>query len=212
MQVTIESLSQKDENGFNSFYDIYKISFPASEQKSKEELLSILNSSDYTIFTSKISNEIVGFCVIFHPARASFYLLEYMAINERKRGLGIGSKLFYAAVMQTFSKQGIKPVIIEIDSPEETSNEKDIREKRELFYKRLGCRKIEPFDYILPIKSSQVAPLMKLLVYHSDIQNISKSQLMEWVEDIYTFVYGCTKDDERIDKMFSNTPKILKLI
>jgi len=212
LQLQIETLCQKNMNNFDDFYAIYSISFPLSEQKSKEELLIMLNSPDYTIFTSKIETQTVGFCIIFHSEQTSFYLLEYMAIDGTKRSLGIGSKLFSHITMQIFSKYGIKPMLIEIDSPEEKSDEQNLREKREQFYKRLGCRKIEPFDYILAIKSDQITPPMELLVYHDGMQNILKSQLQEWLEDIYMLVYGCAKDDERITKMLSHAPQILNLI
>jgi hypothetical protein len=53
---------------------------------------------------------------------------------------------------------------------------------------------------------------MKLLVYHTKIRNILKPQLREWLEDIYMLVYGCQKNDERIKKMLSDVPQILKLI
>lgn len=212
MQFQIESLCHQSVNGFDDFYTIYAISFPLSEQKSKEELLRMFDSSNYTIFIAKIETQIVGFCIIFHSVETSFYLLEYMAIDESKRSLGIGSKLFLQAIAQTFSKYGIKPILIEIDSAEEKSAEQSLIEKRERFYKKHGCRKIEPFDYILAIRNNQIAPPMKLLVYHNGMQNILKSQLQRWLEDIYELVYGCSRDDVRIAKMLLHTPPILNLI
>ena len=212
MQLQIETLCHQSVNSFDDFYAIYSISFPPSEQKSKEELSRMFDSSSYTIFTAKIETQIVGFCIIFHSVQTSFYLLEYMAIDEAKRSLGIGSKLFLQAMAQTFSKYGIKPILVEIDSAEEKSDEQSLREKRERFYKQHGCRKIEPFDYILAIKNNQIAPPMKLLVYHNSMQNILKSQLQEWLEDIYKLVYGCSRDDERIAKMLLYAPPILNLI
>ncbi|ABB44069.1 hypothetical protein Suden_0790 [Sulfurimonas denitrificans DSM 1251] len=212
MQLVTETICQKNRDSFDDFYAIYSLSFPHSEQKSKEELLMMLHSTNYTIFISKIETQVVGFCIIFHSEKSSFYLLEYMAIDGTKRGLGIGSKLFSHVTMQIFSKYGIKPILIEIDSPKERSDEQEQREKREQFYKKLGCRKIDSFDYILAINNNQITPSMELLVYHEDMQNILKSQLQEWLEEIYTLVYGCAKDDKRIDKMLSHAPQILNLI
>jgi len=212
LRTVIEILCQKNKDGFNDFYAIYSVSFPESEQKSEEDLLTMLHSPNYTIFTSKIETKTVGFCIIFHSKQTSFYLLEYMAIDATQRNLGLGSKLFLNAIMQTFSNYGIKPILIEIDSPEVKSEEQEQREKRERFYKKLGCRKIDTFDYILAIQNHKIAPPMELLVYHSGMQNILKPQLKEWLEDIYTLVYGCAKDDERIDEMLSHVPQILNLI
>lgn len=212
MQITIETLEQKDKDGFDSFYAIYAISFPLSEQKSKEELLRMLHSPDYTIFISKAEAIIIGFCIIFHCEQTSFYLLEYMAVKSAKKGIGIGSKLFIHAANKIFGSYGVKPMLVEIDSPKEKNEEQGSRERRERFYKKLGCRKIEPFDYILALKNNQIVPSMQLLVYHNDMQNILKPQLQKWLEDIYVFVYGCTKDDERISKMISPAPQILNLV
>lgn len=212
MQITIETLSQEDKDGFDSFYAIYAVSFPPSEQKPKEELVKMLHSPHYTVFIATIEAKSVGFCIFFHYEQTSFYLLEYMAVEPSKKGLGIGSKLFIYAADKIFGRYGVKPMLIEIDSPQEKNEEQSLRERRERFYKKLGCRKIEPFDYILAIKSSQVAPSMQLLVYHNGILDISKPQLKEWLEDIYVFVYGCAKDDERIGKMLSDAPQILNLL
>ena len=212
MQLLIEALCKKNRDGFDDFYAIYSISFPMSEQKSKEELLKMLHSPHYTIFTSKNNNKITGFCIIFHSPQTSFYLLEYMAVDASQRSSGIGSKLFSYAVEQVFGKYGTKPLLVEIDSPEEKCYEQAIREKREQFYKKLGCRKIDSFDYILAIKNDKTAPPMELLVYHTKLQNVLKPQLQEWLEDIYALIYGCTKDDERIAKMLCHLPQTFNLI
>lgn len=212
MKLSIETLFAKNSDGFDDFYNIYSVSFPLSEQKSKEGLLEMLRSPNYTFFISKTDGKTAGFCIIFHSHKTSFYLLEYMAVDASLRNLAIGSKLFSYAIEQVTNKYGIKPFLVEIDSPEEKSVEEEIRKKREQFYKKLRCRKIDSFDYILAIKSEETAPPMKLLVYHTKMQDVLKPQLREWLEDIYMLVYGCSKDDERIKKMLSDVPQILKLI
>ncbi len=212
MKLSIETLFCKKSDVFDDFHSIYSVSFPLSEQKSKEELFDMLCSPSYTFFIPKIDGKTAGFCIIFHSTQTSFYLLEYMAVDASLRNLAIGSKLFSYAIEQVTNKYGIKPFLVEIDSPQQESQESEIRKRRERFYKKFGCRKIDPFDYILAIKSEETAPPMKLLVYHIKMQNVSKSQLEEWLEDIYMLVYGCQKDDERIAKMLLDAPQILKLV
>ncbi|MDO9281337.1 MAG: GNAT family N-acetyltransferase [Methylotenera sp.] len=211
MKLSIETLFAKNSDGFDDFYNIYSVSFPLSEQKLKEELFEMLCSPSYTFFISKTDDKTAGFCIIFHSTQTSFYLLEYMAVDASLRNLAIGSKLFSYAIEQVTNKYGIKPLLVEIDSPQQESQETEIRKRRERFYKKLGCRKIDSFDYILAIKSEETAPPMKLLVYHNSIRNVSKPQLMEWLEDIYMLVYGCSKDDERIAKMLHHLPQTLNL-
>jgi len=208
----IAPLDIKDKARFDSFYAIYRVSFPLSEQKSYEELVLMGSLASYTIFTAQNDEEILGFCIMFHDSEVDFYLLEYMAIDAQKRSLGLGSKLFLASIDSLVQQHGLKPLIIEIDSPEKPSPEQSIREKREQFYRKLGCKKINPFDYILPLKSDEAPPPMELLVYHPSLTHISKEQLRCWLEALYSNVYGSDKDDVRIAVMLKNTPPILNLI
>ncbi len=197
---------------FDDFYAIYCASFPLSEQKSYEELLRMGSSSFYTIFTAQYDEQTLGFCILFHDTNVDFYLLEYMAIDTQKRSLGLGSKLLLASTEVLIKRYGLKPLLIEIDSPEKPSDEQHIREKREQFYRKQGARKIDPFDYILPLNSDEAPPPMELLVYHPTLTHISKENLKRWLEILYTNVYGCDKNDARIEAMLKDTPPILNLI
>jgi len=197
---------------FDDFYAIYCVSFPPSEQKSYAELLRMGHSSFYTIFTAQHDEKTIGFCILFHDTNVDFYLLEYMAIDAQKRSLGLGSALFLGSIEALIQKFGIKPLLIEIDSPEKPSDEQHTREKREQFYRKMGARKIDSFDYILPLKSDETPPPMELLVYHPALRQISKECLKRWLEILYANVYGCDKDDVRIEAMLKHTPPILNLI
>jgi GNAT superfamily N-acetyltransferase len=208
----IAPLEINDRERFDAFYAIYRVSFPLSEQKSYGELLRMGSLASYTIFTAQNNEEILGFCIMFHDREVDFYLLEYMAIDAQKRSLGLGSKLFRTSMQHLIHTYGLKPLVIEIDSPEKPSDEQHTREKREQFYRKQGARKIDSFDYILPLKSDETPPPMELLVYHPSLTHISKEQLRCWLEALYSNVYGCDKDDVRIAVMLKNTPPILDLI
>jgi len=141
-----------------------------------------------------------------------FLLLEYMAVDERLRGSGLGSTLLKSSIEQLFETHGTRALLIEIDSPEKSSIDHEIRQKREAFYRRLGALKIDPFDYILALQSSEKAPPMELLVYHLRMREVSKETLHTWLEKLYVDVYGCTNDDPRIAHMLAPMPPMLNLI
>ena len=197
---------------FDDFYAIYCVSFPLSEQKSKEALLAMQTLTSYTIFIAEDDETILGFCIVFHDKDADFYLLEYMAVDTQQRSLGVGSHLFTCACEYLVKTYGLKPFLIEIDSPEKPSNEQDIKEKREQFYRKLGCKKVDPFDYILPLNTQETPPPMELLVYHPSLSSISKQHLSLWLEALYTHVYGCDKNDVRLATMLEHAPPTLNLI
>ncbi len=141
------------------------------------------HSSSYTIYLAFNDEKIVGFCIMYHPKQDDFFLLEYMAVDETQRGIGLGSTLLKQSIEHLFNTQGTRALLIEIDSPEKNSSEQEIREKREQFYRRLGALKIDPFDYILALKSSEEAPPMELLVYHPHMKTVSKTTLQTWLEE-----------------------------
>ena len=124
----------------------------------------------------------------------------------------MGSHLFICACEYLVKTYGLKPFLIEIDSREKPSNEQDIKEKREQFYRKLGCKKVDPFDYILPLNTQETPPPMELLVYHPSLSFISKQHLSLWLEALYTHVYGCDKNDVRLATMLEHAPPTLNLI
>jgi len=212
MALHVKALEHTNAEEFDGFYAIYSTSFPLSEQKSRDALLAMQHASFYTIYLAYNDEKIVGFCIIYHPHNEDFFLLEYMAVDESLRGIGLGSTLLQSSIDQLFKTHGTRALLIEIDSPEKSSKDHEIREKREVFYRRLGALKIDPFDYILPSQTSELAPPMELLVYHPTLREVSKESLQTWLEKLYVDVYGCSKIDPRIAHMLAHVPPILTLM
>jgi len=212
MPLHVKRLTAQNTLTFDGFYAIYARAFPLSEQKSKETLLAMLDAPFYTIFLAYDDEKIVGFCIMYHPKKDDFFLLEYIAITPHIQAKGVGSFLLQTSLNLLFETEGIRPVLIEIDSPEHPSSEQEIREKRERFYRKMGALKIEPFDYILPLQSNETPPPMELLLLHYPLKTLSKQTLKRWLEALYHDVYGCAKDDVRIEQMLKDVPPILDLI
>jgi len=212
MALHVKALERNNTHEFDGFYAIYSTSFPLSEQKSHDALLAMQHASLYTIYLAYNDEKIVGFCIMYHPDNDDFFLLEYLAVDESLRGIGLGSTLLKSSIDQLFKTHGIRALLIEIESPEEPSSDKEIREKREQFYRHLGALRIDAFDYILALQSLEEPPKMKLLVYHPNLHEISKLTLQRWLEKIYADVYGCSQNDPRIAQMLEGVPSILNLI
>ncbi|MCD8543330.1 MAG: GNAT family N-acetyltransferase [Sulfurospirillum cavolei] len=212
MPLHVKALEHDHPQEFDGFYAIYSTAFPPSEQKPREVLLAMCCASFYTIYLAYNDEKIVGFCIMYHPWNEDFFLLEYMAVDETLRGIGLGSTLLKQSIDALYQNYGIRALLIEIDSPEKSSAEQEIREKRELFYRRLGALKIDPFDYILPSQTKEDAPPMELLVYHPSLREVSKERLQTWLEKLYTNVYGCEANDDRIALMLKDAPHSFTLI
>ena len=122
MSVDIRSLKKEDIYEFDGFYAIYSTSFPQSEQKSREALMLMKDSLEYTVFIAYYDEKIAGFCIMYHPLNDDFFLLEYMAVDATLRGLGVGSTLLTQSIQSLFNTYGTRALLIEIDSPEKASS------------------------------------------------------------------------------------------
>lgn len=212
MTLHVKVLTQGDMANFDDLYAIYALSFPHSEQKSRDALIKMLHSPAYTFYIACNDEKNLGFCVMYHPLNEDFFLLEYMAINEEQRGLGVGSFLLRHSIEQLFSTQGTRALLVEIEASSSSTKKPNVNQKRELFYRGLGFLKIDPFNYILPLKSDEMPPPMKLLVYYPQVSSLSKKMLHLWILKLYVDVYESSCDDIRISQMFHNTPSTLTLI
>ena len=212
MALHVQALQRNNQDEFDGFYAIYSTAFPHSEQKSRDTLLDMISSAFFTVYLAYNDEKIVGFCMMYHALNEDFFLLEYMAVNETLRGVGLGSTLLKSSIEQLYKAHGIRALLIEIESPDEPSLDQKIREKREQFYRHLGALKIDSFDYILALESAEEPPKMKLLVYHPNLRAIPKETLQKWLEKIYVDVYGCAQDDPCIAFMLRESKDTLHFI
>lgn len=212
MALHVKALSPGDMTNFDGIYAIYSLAFPKSEQKPKDALIKMFHSPSYTFYLAFNDEKALGFCVMYHPKNDNFFLLEYMAIEENQRDSGIGSLLLAYSIEQLFKTHGERTLLVEIDAPLCSLEKQEIHQKREQFYRRFGFLKIDPFNYVLALKSDELPPPMKLLVYDLNVDSISKATLLHWLERLYVDVNDCSIHDPRIAQMLHNTPPLFNLI
>ena len=93
-------------------------------------------------------------------------------------------------------------MLLEVDSDREPSPDQALRRRRQGFYRRLNCQRIDGLCYILPLPGEGAPPEMDLMVYFPDaVPTVARVRLKRWLEVIYHEVYGCAEDDPRISEM-----------
>ena len=207
------SLDRTDANQFEEFYRIYFDSIEKSEQKPKEAIRKLCTRNDYSIRLLYSESTLSGFSLSYLNLEKKFALLEYMAVDKSKRSHGFGAHLLRDLTTSLFEKR-MNWLVLEVDSPYQTSADQSMRVRRVDFYKKNRCREVEKLDYILPLPSAPADLSMKLMLYdiqNSDSDTVSALALREVVQNIYVSVYGCEASDARLEKMFSNLPKVLNL-
>jgi hypothetical protein len=211
--LAIELLSVSDAKLFSEVYEIYCEAIPSSERKSFEQLRRMQQASNYKIFIARNSADILGFTILYILEQSRLVLLEYMAVSQLHRGKGIGGQLFQYSMNQVLDASEAGTLLIEVDSDRPSCPEPDRegRQRRVDFYRRLGCQRIEGLSYILPLETDTKPPEMDLLVFMRRRCALSREQLRLWLSDIYEKVYGMRRDDPRIQHMLTGVAETLML-
>lgn len=198
---------------FDAALAIYESVIPKAEQKTRAQILASLAHPDVRFWAFERGGEVIGLSIVYAPRREAVMLLEYLAVAPQAQGGGVGSALFTASFAASRMDPGAL-LLIEVDSEADAVDaaERGVRLKRKQFYRRLGCREVEGFDYILPIEHYGPAPKMNLLVLGPGSDNLGAARLRQAVSGIYRNVYACDPDDLRIAEMFNGHTETLKLV
>jgi GNAT superfamily N-acetyltransferase len=203
-QVTFQLLTTADDRAFEDFYRIYAESVEAREQKPRKQIAAMAARRDYEILLAKRAGRVIGGSVLFLPAGEPFCLLEYMAVQAEHRSTGVGAALFRRSLEAARSVQGESPVLLEVDSDRSPSPDQAIRQRRQRFYRRLGCTRVAGLSYLLPLPAAGPPPEMDLLIHlPSAMPSLPKASLERWLGVVYERVYGCPADDPRIGRMLA---------
>jgi GNAT superfamily N-acetyltransferase len=184
---------------------IYEASIPASERKPAEAIRDMACRSDYRLVVATQDQTLLGFAAVFAPPDENFALLEYLAVDERFRGGGIGAGLFRAAVRTLEDDARAGPLLIEVEALEGDPAERARQERRRAFYRRLGCRRVAGLDYLLPLRAAAAPPppVMHLFARVAANVPLSRADLERALGVIYPRVYGQHADDPRIAAMLA---------
>ncbi len=120
------SISKLNKKQYHDFTHLYHQSFPNNERKPLFYMKKLQRENKMSLYGIIKEDELIGLIIFI---RSSFgYILDYLAIVEKYRCLGLGGQVL-EEVYQHLQSQ---PVIVEI----ECVNEDPITAKRKAFYLR----------------------------------------------------------------------------
>jgi ribosomal protein S18 acetylase RimI-like enzyme len=188
----IRRLTSSDVGTLKRIRKIYTDSISAFERKPQAWIEQVAERADYSVFVALDEDEVIGFGIVFVPIEEPFALLEYFAVDFAHRGRRLGSDF----LKQIIASVGHRCLLAEVDS--ETVDPTTLR--RQLFYRRLGFRRVVGLKYVLPLAISP--PEMDLMLFAYP-RPLARGILTRWLEMIYHHVYGKTPDDPRLIVMIS---------
>lgn len=204
-QLAMQRLEGGRDPQMDALLALYERAIPARERKSRQAIRDLTGSPDQDVVAATLGGEVVGFFIQFRSPKLA--LLEYMAVDEGRRRLGLGGAMFRHA----HTLAGARPLLLEVESEREQTPELALRRQRMAFYRRLGCRLLTPLDYQLPLAGEGPPPIMDLLVHGLDAPDVEAAEVAHWLREIYRGVYGLAQDDPRLIAAIAGMPPRLLL-
>jgi hypothetical protein len=119
----------------------------------------------------------------------------------------LGTKLYEEALLHL----GGRPILVEVEAVGPAGPDLEDRERRVAFYRRLGCRRVEGLNYMLPLVAEGTPPPLNLFVGGFKGPTVRSTSLREWLTDIYVGAYDCPANDRRLDLMLGGLGERLTL-
>lgn len=161
-------LLQKDE--FEQLYALMDDSFPKAEIRNFKGQRELLENPHYNVYVLKENSEILAFFAEWE--NESYRFIEHLAVNEKFRSQGLGSK-----TLQAYNALGSKPVVLEVEPPED-----DIQRRRVKFYERNGYH-LSSYSYVQPVinEGYESVPLV-MMTYPEPLDNEELEHVKNWLD------------------------------
>ena len=135
--------------GLRQWADVYKLyqkAFPKSEKKPFWLILKMFRKGTSDVWWFAREGEFAGIIITINGKE--HILLDYLAVEESRRGTGIGTEILQL-MRGHYAGKG---VFLEIESVYEDCDNKDQRIRRKHFYEKCGMTSMEVFVWLFGVK------------------------------------------------------------
>lgn len=127
-------------------YRLYQKAFPRSEKKPFSMIRSMYKKGASDVWRFDRNGKFAGIIITINGEKN--ILLDYLAVDEKQRGTGIGSEIL-TLMRQHYAGKG---VFLEIESVYEECDNKPDRIRRKHFYEKAGMKSMEVFVWLFGVK------------------------------------------------------------
>lgn len=180
------------------YQKIAPLHFPKEELRSMENLISLLDRGGYQGLGIYSAKALLGYALFLQVPGENVTLLDFYAILEEYRDLGLGS-IFLQGIQDYYRTRGLQGLYIETEDISCASNEQErnIRLRRNTFYERNGAAPAGfgttvfdvPFSiYYLPLNSQRAELPQSPGSFCASVDTVDPHTLQKGLERIYRFM------------------------
>jgi GNAT superfamily N-acetyltransferase len=206
--VEFSELMDINHKNFKEAIKIYEKSFPSNERQSKDTIKKRVKGNLYQMFIGRLKNKVVFMALLYPLKNTDFILLDYMVTDENFRNKGIGTDF----IKNILGKITSKYLILEVENPN-YGNNKEQRERRVKFYKRLGAKEMKNTRYILPPLSGDIPTEMILMVLPKCTGGkIDSSLVKKLIVQMYKELYDRNENDDLLNSFANDIKNPVELV
>ena len=127
-------------------YRLYRRAFPAAEKKPFFMILNMYRKGASDVWRFTADGTFAGLIITINGD--SHILLDYLAVEQHRRGTGIGAEILQL-MRQQYAGKG---VFLEIESVYEDCENRAERIRRKHFYENCGMKSMEVFVWLFGVK------------------------------------------------------------
>jgi len=200
----IKDINHKD---FEEAIRIYEDSFPLNERQSIDTIKKRIEGNLYQMFIGRSKDKVVFMALLYPLKNTDFILLDYMVTDKNFRNKGMGTEF----IKNILGKITPKYLILEVENPR-SGNNKEQREKRADFYKRLGAKEMKDVRYILPPLSDNIPTEMILMVLPEyGGGKMDSSLVKKLIVQMYKELYDRNENDDLLNSFVSDIKNPVEL-
>lgn len=170
MKECVNMLELLEKDDFEQLYALMDDSFPKAEIRNFKGQRELLENPHYNVYVLRKNSEILAFFAEWE--NESYRFIEHLAVNEKSRSQGLGSK-----TLQAYNALSSKPVLLEVEPPED-----DMQRRRVKFYERNGFH-LSSYSYVQPVinEGYESVPLV-MMTYPEALSNEELKQVKNWLD------------------------------
>jgi len=206
--VKFSEIGETSHKDFKEAIKIYEESFPSNERQSIDTIKKRIEKNLYQMFIGRSKDKVVFMALLYPLKNTNFVLLDYMVTDENFRNKGFGTEFIKKILKEITSN---KNLILEVENPR-YGNNKEQREKRANFYKRLDAKEMKDVRYILPPLSGNIPTEMILMVLSEYGGGKMDSILVKkLIVQMYKELYGRNENDDILNSFINDIKNPVEL-
>lgn len=170
-QIRLKNIS---DNYFHEAWELYENAFPLEERRLLDAQASVMKKPNYHFNIMIDEKQLIGFLLWWDFE--TYRYIDHFATSELLRNKGFGK-----LILQKFMDSNDKLIVLEVDLPNSTINQRRIK-----FYERIGFKLNQHYYEVPPVKEGQ-SPLQLMLMSYPTL--LSAKDIEQFIKICHPIIF-----------------------